>query len=796
MPRPGNKKNNNQPLFDEAKVQAFKQQYIALLPANYKEKGADLSGFAQSLLSIWADNPENEEAKEAFHEFLTEQFGEPKKDGKPDAERIISEEQWNFAENFNIAMTKASVQMMTEASLEIERNKQRVKDNNMIPSIEYYSQKEATSLQNKLAHNLFILEHPDKHQKLRHYAVYQNAFYMHLYNAKYKTEVEPQAGEPENENFIDLGEKEMKETASAKRCRDGFNEQTTKVRNDFFDKVYPQYKDRAGELTSHDVFADFSLKGMNGYKLKQNWQQGDPLFTDIPKELKELNEAKPEELEERKRAQDKILNGCKKYEENILKLREEAEPINEEFQQVIADAGLEQLITDLKQGRTVGKLPKDIIDLEDSYITLKDSMENLTKIGIGMKPSPGPNGINEKTKAISPDIIEKSIINLSIASKELMESGYIKNAAFAKMAKRLQNFSEVALSEYDHQKYGINKASTAMQRKSVKQQLAKLEIARKKHNMAEFEDRRADAPTPLTDLLDQATEKTNRAKIGVHMGSGEYDTASKSFEKIKKQYLKFQQLMQTANPDKAKLQEAVAKVYKEIEQSRKDIAKYMKRKQKKGQLQNGASKDLKSQKRIVALKRGLETLNQVTDLLDLDAAGYMPEDREVEINKKYREQHKKITSFDAEADSKRKESPYMAAAANQAGMAYTMSSAIFLRKDPKFDDEEQCQRFREHLAAVVFLDTLKNEVDPKTMDALNKLPNAKEKCEQAIQNLANSAEFKDMTRNLNPRNLKHYLANPSRLRKQLVSMSKEEMENKFSKEGIVKEEKKPAMGKK
>lgn len=475
----------------------------------------------------------------------------------------------------NNAFLEYKTKLQLDAYKKIEDVKQRI-NQGLIPGTEFMIDDDKEKVDN-LAKNIFVAENPDFVKRMKGCETAYKAFQDELDGKKIKAQ---------NNNA----------------AYDGVLLEYLQNRgNEFTDNMFAQRNEFQPEAQNKD-----KILGINPNELKVENKDGFEFNTDYKPNVEgsQLIKKKPEELEEfaglntseqylEKREELEFKkDACDKYVDNAKVLASNARAMLKELDAVT---------------RTDGK--------QDSqeYKNMRSALETLSKLD-------QPTQLTDD-QVQPPNYVPAEINDALDTLTKATESYDKKNAAAIKghdfgrerlnMSKRLHNLAEIAKPVMDPKRYGIDEfASIDAVKAEQNKRLDRLEAARQKKGFEPFEPHKKKERT-VEEKIANAKKSAEAAKQGVKGGSSEYDKATAHYDKIAEAYKKFKEIKEDPEMDNNQRRVELEKVSKEMARSREDMDKYITRKKNKGQIQAGSTVDLKSQKRINAIKEGINVVKGI-----------------------------------------------------------------------------------------------------------------------------------------------------------------------------------------
>ena len=683
-------------------------KYISLILE--KTKGADPEG-ADYIL-------------EAIDESLKDQFG---KEGKLTAEQVEK------LKGLNKALVEQSTALKVEAGQKIDEIAEKVK-NGKYPGTEYLTDEDNEKIQN-LATNIFVVTYPELNSKLGGASIAQQKFQELA--AKYKLDKEVEVDDPEHH------EQKKKEMREVILWNDELANHSKEVENALFADKYKDIAAKREEYTGQNA-KKIEIEDKHGFEINREYKEGEPLFNKVPEDIERIQKAdNAKKLETIREDFNKKMDACDKYVDNIKVMAKNARAMLKEL-----DA----------MKRTDGKANSK------EYEAMRESLEKVSLLDREhINPDIDPDNPSKPT--YDPSEIDSALTELSknaAAYQKKNDSVFTRQQALkdrVDMSKRLQTFTTIAQPIVQANRFGLSQDKSVLeQRAEFESKLPRIEQARKKRGYEEFKPHVKYEPTPI-EKIERAIKAVTAAKEGVKGGSGAFDDAEKELIKAKNNYLKHNSTQFKSFEEERK---SLEKIQKHIKAAQLNVKKYIKRKADKGQIQAGATSDLKSQIRINAMSSAnsaLDSLDRNVNTMVFDFnTKVSTHDLELERENYNRqiENEKRIRQFEAEqaAITKNTNEPIRQIAAE--GEVDARIALENLMQDKKIKMDQVKEAVRKNVAAVLY-----NEAISNTQNLPQNVAKSKEEYEQAINELANSPEVKNATENLRADKLNEFLADPT-----------------------------------
>ena len=707
------------PTKDEYKKEIKKE--IDVIPAQ-GATDADYDKYVASMIGKVKDVSagQDSELMEAMGEFLEESYGGNETPSKETQEKLMG---------ISRAFARKSMEYKVELNKKIDVNLEKVK-NGDYPGTEYLTEDEG-SVAKRLATNITILQNKGLYDDFRKFGELYGVF-LNQATTHYK-QVEKEIDDPEHEG---QKKKIVEEITLAKL----YEEDGKKVVDDLFENKYKDLADKKNEYNSFGANNDTVIRDDHGYKMNMEYKSGEPFFTKLPDEIEAINKAENgQQLEGLRDSYCKQIDACDKYIENTKVMAKNARAMLKELKAIKRNDGKgdsEEYTKMVEALEAVGNLDQPYLD-----------------------PRIDPN--NPIKPIYKPDKINSALDTL----KETAEAYQKKNDSIYKkhdfgrdrvnMSQRLQNFVTIAQPIMDASKYGLDKVKPVVgQRADIEKKLPRIELARKKKGFEEFGAYVRKEPTPL-EKIENALKGVAAATEGVKGGSGAFSDAEKELKKARDYFKKHGESEFKSLDEERK---SLERIQKHLTKANEHIDKYMLRKQEKGQLQAGATTDLKSQIRINALKAARNAARSLGS-----AVGDMmiENDRKAieavnEKEKKYLESEKLYNNFEVEQsilNLNNTNEPIRQIAAE--GELTARKQLQTLIDENKKMTPNVMESVRKCVSAIVYNDTMKR---------LEQLPaNISKNQQEYLQNIdkmANSPAVVKATEHMSYETINEFLADP------------------------------------
>ena len=478
-------------------------------------------------------------------------------------------------------LLQRGTELKFEAGLKIDRIKEKIKQG-QYPGTEFLLDDELSREDlNGLARNIFIAENPDLVKKIKGQELAAKLLNEQLNGYTCNTSVEVGEGEQKREELRVVAFNDLVEQYKAANTQAVIDNKFANAAN-----KAQEY----GAITGESLKLDDMIYG---FAVNPEYKPGDDqidLFSKQPEAIEDYIACNTiEDYQKEKEKSEFKKDACDKYIDNAKKLAKNAKAMLDELDKI---------------ERTDGK------ENSKEYNEMRSALEDLIALG-SVK-------VDEQGKETQPDFTAQQFVeaidkvNDTAAAYQKKNDAIYKRHDFGRervnMSKRLQNLCAIAKPIMDADKYGLNEFQNISEIKSDEDlKIARLENARKKKGFEEFEPHRKKIPT-IEERIIRAKRNAQAASEGVKGGSSEYKKAVGSYDKLEDIYKRLQEVKNDNEMDTNQKRNELTKLNKELQENKKLMDKYITRKQNKGQIQVGATTDLKSTKRINAVYEGMGIL--------------------------------------------------------------------------------------------------------------------------------------------------------------------------------------------
>ncbi|MBO6141129.1 MAG: hypothetical protein J6O40_04970 [Ruminococcus sp.] len=672
-----------------------------------------------------ADPEGSDYVLDAIDENLKEKFGNDK-DMSPERVKVLK--------GINSALAEQSLSLKIEAGDKIDKITEKIKKGEY-PGTESLTEDEDVQKIPGLAVNIFVVTYPDMYATLGRLDSLQKK--IETMSAGYKFQKEVEIDDPEHEGA------KKKVQQEAVLWNDELSKQSKEVENKLYENKYKDFAAKREEYTGQNA-KKIEIEDKHGFEINREYKEGEPLFNKLPEDIERLKNADTAvKLEEEREKLNNKMDACDKYINNIKIMAKNARAMLKEL-----DA----------MERTDGKANSK------EYEAMRESLEKVSKLDRDhINPAVDPD--NPTKPMYDPKEIDSALTELNenaAAYQKKNDSVFTRQQALKNrvdMSKRLQTFTAIAQPIVQANRFGLSQDKSVMEQRAVfESKLPRIESARKKRGYEEFKQHVKFEPTPLQ-KIENAIKAVSAAKEGVKGGSSAFSDAEKELIKARDLYKQHMDIKFKSFEEERKSLESIQK---HIRTAQLNTRKYIKRKLDKGQIQAGATSDLKTQLRINAMVSSNEALNSLDRTVDGMVFDFNTKvathDMEIERENYNRqiESEKRIRKFEAEQAmlNKNENEPIREIAAEGEVNARIALENMIQDKRLKLDQikEAVCK----NVAAVLYNEAIRN-----TQNLPQNVAKSKEEYAQAIKELANSPEVKNATEGLRADKINEFLADPT-----------------------------------
>ena len=563
-----------------------------------------------------------------------------------------------------------------EAGKKIDEIKDKIRQG-QIPGTEFFLDEGLENKEkiNNLATNIFVAENPDLVKKMKGQELAAKLLSEQLNG--YKCSISEKEGPEGNQRdvlkvvvFNELFERDKEQ--NSKTYLQG------KYQNVDIEKRTQRMNLKA---------EDMKIENANGFEINPEYKPGDnqiDLFSKQPEEINEfMAHSTKEDYEQEKENAELKKDRADKYIENTKVLAANARAMLKELDLMM---------------KTNGK------DNSTEYDEMRKALETVSKLDQPTELTEGQMQQPVYNAAEINDAID-TLRDKAAAYEQKNKSIFGKRSDYGKdrlhMSKRLQNLATIAKPVMDPKKYGLEEFDAMVTVKETEdKRIERLKAASAKKGFGELSAHKKQVPT-IADRLVKAKEHALAAKEGVHGGSKEYDKAVKSYDKVAELYERFKLLNEDTEMDGIQRREALSKVQSDLANAKFEMYKYLSRKKDKGQIETGATSDLKSQKRINAVNEGIGIANAI----EKEVNKYLEKTITDDINKVNEEMAKANEEPDLNYNTRRR----------------YLSGAETILKDVKKHAEANVERYKDNNKEYIAEHVTNIKQNLETVKDLNKM---------------------------------------------------------------------------
>ena len=731
------------------------------LPSPDKATKEDYRKFVEKLVKIYASDADKSyndtPATDAANEFLESLF--KSKTG------VVSPEEWQRIVGINEAFLEYMIPLKVEQGIKIDQMKKMVMDKE-IPGTEYLLDSEG-ELKSKLAKNLYIAQNKKEFDTGKGLDLAYNMFFQYANESSVMSDVEE-----EKDGIKQTVKKNVPCTQVLVKLKED-------IEDKYFEGKYKDYKDKRAEYFNYGLNFD---ENCGGFKVNMDYYEGDPYINEYPEDLMLIMTAlNGKELREEWEKQKDMIDSADLLEKNARQIADNAKLLLEELDAVV---------------------PPENTENPEEYVKMRAALEKVAKT---VDPVQDEVGADPRPARIYRDELEKNIKNMWRAAHAYQiyaseNSSFIyEDEEYEKkregLSKRIKSLAEVSKPLTEKELYKFPDTFSHLSAKyEANNQLKRIDIRRNQLNLPEFTGHKVKGSS-IAEKIAAARAHGEKAKENVTLGSKKYDKAIASLDTIAEAYKQIQTVKDDKELDINVRRALIIKAMDNISKSKDLMNDYMERKRRQGKLQAGATADYKSQKRINAVREGLDIVSSIEhEVADIREAMY---NEDIQMENEIKEEYKNATDrIDVKKRSNMEIAAVKKALTEQANTqkGYLKTSAQYALEAMEMLDTYVKSAKSNNLtaksktvacramAAIVYYDMIRN-MPKKTIEKMQSLNNMAQNESDLSNTLDEFADSEDFTRlisgggdngelDIDTNTIEEFLCDPSKYSERIISNRK------------------------